>query len=86
MEKTSFVLENFGDAVGVIIAENESELMVKTTAAIQDNITADEDTKFELQIGRIGNFGEHIFLYVKYVENGLLVEDDEFRLLKLTTY
>lgn len=86
MNKITYVLEHFGDVVGVIIAENDGQLTARTAAAIDDNIEREKDGQFELHIGRIGDFGEYTDVTVKYVENGQLVTDSEFRLRKTVSY
>lgn len=86
MEKITYVLEHYGETVGVIIAENDGQLMARTAGAIDDNVERDEDSQFELHIGRIGDFGEYIDVKVKYVENGQFIEDNEFALKKVVSY
>lgn len=86
MEKITYVLEHYGDVVGVIIAENDGQLMARTAAAVCDNIERDEDGKFQLEIGRIGDFGEYINVKVVYEEDGLPVIDNEFRMIKVVNY
>ena len=86
MEKITYVLEHFGDVVGVVIAENDGELMARTATAVCDNIERDEDGKFELHIGRIGDFGEYIDVKVVYQKDNLIINENEFSLKKVVSY
>ena len=86
MEKITYILEHFGESVGVIIAENDGQLMARTAAAVCDNIERDDDSQFELTIGRIGDYGEYIDVKVKYVEDGSLINTDGFSLKKVVSY
>lgn len=86
MEQETYVLEHFGEVVGVIIAENEGQLLARTAGAVQDNIEADEDGKFSIEIGRIGDYGEATFVAVSYAKNDILIYDNHFFLKKTVLY
>ena len=88
MKQTTFVLTNQGSPCAVIIAneENTTEFETKVSQAIKEEVVADEDTQFELQIGTIGDWGEDIEIKTTYVNNGELITDDEFQLRKLVSY
>ena len=82
----TYVLSHYGEVVGVIIAENEGELLARTAGAVQDNIEADEDGQFSIEKGVLGDFGEGTFIKVMYVNEGELIIDDEFNLTKTVSY
>lgn len=82
----TYVLEHFGDVVGVIIADNDGQLTARTAAAVCDNIERDEDGKFELHIGRIGDYGENTNVKVVYTSNNIVVTDNDFFLRKTVNY
>ena len=86
MEKITYVLEQYGDAVGVIICENDGQLMARATASILDNIDKDEDGDFEVHIGRHGDFGEQTKVSVVYKVSGVRYVDDSFMLFKTVNY
>ena len=87
MEKEeTYVLSHYGEVVGVIIAENEGQLLARTAGAVQDNIEADEDGQFSIEKGVLGDFGEGTFIKVMYVNEGELIIDDEFNLTKTVSY
>lgn len=85
MEKTGYVLSYYGNAVAIIIAD-ETELKEKVATAIKEEVCAETDAQFELTIGRMGDWGEDVRLATRYVNDGSLVEDNEFKLTKLVTY
>ncbi len=82
----TYVLEHFGDVVGVIIAENSGQVMIRTAAAVNDNIEVDEGGLFEIHIGREGDFGENTTVKVRYASNSIIVEDNDFVLRKTVNY
>lgn len=83
MKNTNYILRNeFGKSVAIISASNEKELKEKTSAAIKMEVSAEEDGQFELQIGRVGDYGEDTLIKTKYVQDGLLITDDGFSLVK----
>ena len=87
MEKTNYILrDEFGKCVAIISASNEKELKEKTAVAIKMEVSAEEDGQFELEIRRIGDYGEDTLTFVQYVQDGLLITDGGFSLVKTVTY
>lgn len=87
MEKINYILrDEFGKCVAIISASNEKELKEKTAVAIKMEVSAEEDGQFELEIRRIGDYGEDTLTFVQYVQDGLLITDGGFFLVKTVTY
>jgi hypothetical protein len=86
MSKTSYILTYFRKPVAVINAESQADLKQKTTRAIQEHLSVENDSQFELSIGRIGDWGEETQVTAKYVDEGSYVTDDEFTLIKTVSY
>lgn len=80
MEKEAYILKQLGRSVAVIIADNPTQLLKKTTQAIEVEI--DEDG-FELILGRIGDFGENTEVVIDLKGGGF---NDEFTLMKTIFY
>ena len=49
-------------------------------------LLAEEDGQLEISIDRIGDWGESTPIKSKYVQDGFLVDDNEFSLIKTITY
>lgn len=87
MEKnTHFVLTAKASIVAVIIADNETELKEKLATAIKEEVNADSDGQFELTLGRLGDWGESAYVRALYVADDVLVDDDDFELIKTICY
>lgn len=86
MEKIAYILLYFGKAVAVIMAATEEELKAKLKDAIQEEACAEKDGQFSLELGRIGDWGEDTTIKTSYVNDGALVEDNEFTLMKTVSY
>lgn len=86
MEKTTYILVYQGNPVAVIIAGDDFELTNKLGKAIQEEVSAEEDGQLEISIDRIGDWGESSPIKSKYVQDGFLVDDNEFSLIKTITY
>lgn len=86
MEKTAYILVYQGNPVAVITAGDDFELTNKLGKAIQEEVSAEEDGQLELSIDRIGDWGETTPIKAKYVQDGFLVDDNEFNLIKTVIY
>lgn len=88
MKKIAFVVEHFGDTVGVItlFGENVDDIRPKLESAVRDNVEVDKDTVVHVGIGLVGDYGENTKVVIKYVNEGELIEDDEFVLRKTVLY
>jgi hypothetical protein len=86
MKKTAYILKYHGQGVAVILAENDSELKEKLKDAIQEEAVAEKDAQFSLKLGEMGDWGEDTTIKTSYVNDGELVEDDEFTLMKTVSY
>ncbi len=86
MEKIAYILLYFGKAVAVIMAASEEELKNKLKDAIQEEACAEKDGQFELGLEELGDWGETSTIFTKYVNDGALVEDNEFTLMKTVSY
>jgi len=88
--KIAFVLSYFRNPVAVIIVDeksfNSTELRSKLETAIKEEVSADEDTQFELRLNWIGDWGETCPLSVTYVTDGVQLVDEEFTLMKTVMY
>jgi hypothetical protein len=49
-------------------------------------VSAEEDGQLEVSIDRIWDYGETISVKSRYVQNGLLIDDNEFALTKTVSY
>lgn len=86
MKKTTYILNYYGKGVAVIIAENETELKEKLKVAIQEEACAEKNAQFSLALGEMGDWGEDTNIKTSYVNDGELVEDNEFTLVKTVSY
>lgn len=86
MEKTTYILVYQGNPVAVITAGDEFELTNKLGKAIQEEVSAEEGGQLEISIDRIGDWGESTPIKSKYVQDGFLVDDNEFSFIKTITY
>jgi hypothetical protein len=86
MEKTAYILSYQGNPVAVITAASTFELSTKLTEAIQEEVSAEKDGQFEASVGRIGDWGETTPIKAQYVQDGLLIDDNEFELTKTVSY
>jgi len=86
MEKTTYILSYQGNPVAVITAGDDFELTKKLGKAIQEEVSAEEDGQLECSIDRIGDYGEKTPIKAKYVQDGFLVDDNEFELVKTVSY
>lgn len=86
MEKTTYILVYQGNPVAVIIAGDDFELTNKLGKAIQEEVSAEEDGQLNISIDRIGDWGETTPIKARYVQDGFLVDDNEFSLIKTITY
>ena len=86
MEKTTYILSYQGNPVAVITAGDDFELTNKLGKAIQEEVSAEEDGQLECSIDRIGDYGETIPVKSRYVQDGFLVDDNEFELTKTVSY
>lgn len=86
MKKTTYILSYHGNPCAVIITEKESELEGKLKTAIQEEVSAEKDAQFSLNIKRMGDWGEKTEIKTSYVNDGELVEDNEFTLVKTVSY
>jgi hypothetical protein len=86
MSKTSYVLSHNGSPVAIVNAESNENLKEKVSRAIKEEVCAEPDGQFELTIGRIGDWGEDINIKTAYVNDGYLINDDDFVLTKLVSY
>ena len=82
-EPVIFILKRFSAPVSVIIASNEEELVVKLKMAIMAEVYAEIDGQFSLR-GDINTleWGETADITVEYVQDGSLITDSEFSLMK----
>lgn len=86
MKTTTYILKHYGQAVAVIVTENEGQLNDKVKTAIQEEVGAEKDGQFSLNISRMGDWGEDTPIKTTYVSDGELIEDDEFKLMKTVSY
>jgi hypothetical protein len=87
MEKINYILKDeLGQGIAIISASNEKELKEKTATAIKMEVSSEEDGQFDLEIRRIGDYGEDTKTFVQYVQDGLLITDGGFSLVKTVTY
>ncbi len=80
MKKETYILECLGNSVAVITASNPTQLLKKTTQAIEAEIDEDE---IEVVLGYIGDWGEKTEVMI-YLSGGGL--NDEFTLIKTISY
>jgi hypothetical protein len=86
MEKIVYILIYQGNPVAVITAGDDFELTKKLGKAIQEEVSAEEDGQLECSIDRIGDYGETTPIKSRYVQDGCLVDDNEFALMKTVSY
>jgi len=86
MKKTTYILNYYGKGVAVILAENETELKEKLKTAIIEEACAEKDGQFSLSLSDMGDWGEDTNIKTSYVNDGALVEDNEFTLVKTVSY
>lgn len=86
MKKENYILKYQGSPIAVISAASEDELKNKIAIAIKEDVSAEHDGQFELSLGRVGDWGEDTLIKTKYVQDGLLITDGEFSLIKTITY
>lgn len=88
--KIAFVLSYFNNPVGVIVVDemdlDSTNLRSKIEEAIKEEVTADDDSQFELRLHWIGDYGETSKLSVTYVTDGVQLVDDEFTIMKTVMY
>lgn len=86
MAKTNYILTYQGEPKAIISIDNEKDFKDKISLAIKEEVCAEKDAQFELQIGRLGDWGEKTNIKTKYVQDGLLITDEEFSIIKSITY
>ncbi|MEK6829807.1 MAG: hypothetical protein AABY15_06835 [Nanoarchaeota archaeon] len=86
MKKPTYILNHYGKGVAVILAENDLELKEKLKTAIQEEAVAETDGQFSLEIGEMGDWGEDTEIKTSYVNDGALIEDNDFTLVKTVSY
>jgi PHP family Zn ribbon phosphoesterase len=87
MEKSYYVLKSsFDNDVAIVSASNEKELNVNTERAIREEVNAAVDGKFNLSIGRLGDYGEYTEVKASYVQGKHFIKDEFFYLIKTVTY
>ncbi len=86
MKKETYILKHYGDAVAVILAADEAELKEKLKPAIQEEVSAEKDGQFSLTVAALGDWGEDTKIKTSYVNEGELVDDDEFTVMKTVSY
>lgn len=86
MKNIAYILIYMGNPVAAIIAQNETEVEPKLKDAIQEEVGAEKDAQFSLNIPRMGDWGEQVSINTSYVQEGTLIEDNEFKLMKTVTY
>lgn len=86
MKKTAYILSYHGNGCAVILATNETDLKDKLKEAIQEEASAEKNAQFSLSLERIGDWGETTNIRTCYVNDGELVEDNEFTLTKTVLY
>jgi len=86
-EPVTFILKRFDDPVGVIVASTSEELAVKIKKAIMVEVYADTEGQFSAR-GDIDtlSWGETANITVEYVQDGSLINDSEFSLMKTIHY
>ena len=86
MTKIAYILKYYGNAVAVIMAQDEAELKEKLKTAIQEEAVAEKDGQFSLKMETVGDWGEDTKIATSYVNDGELVEDNEFSIMKTVSY
>ncbi len=86
MKKIAYILNYMGRAVAVIMAADENELKEKLKPAIQEEVGAEVDAQFSLKLETLGDWGEDTKLKTSYVNDGELIEDNEFTIMKTVSY
>ena len=86
MKKIAYILSYMGRAVAVIMAADENELKEKLKPAIQEEVGAETDTQFTLGLEEVGDYGETSTIFTQYVQDGALIDDNEFTVMKTVDY
>lgn len=86
MTKIAYILNYMGSGVAVIMAADENELKEKLKPAIQEEVGAEKDAQFSVDFVRLGDWGETTKLKTSYVQDGELIEDGEFTIVKTVSY
>ena len=86
-EPITFILKRFGAPVGVIVASTSEELAVKIKKAIMVEVYADTEGQFSARVDiDTLDWGETANITVEYVQDGSLITDSEFSLMKTIHY
>jgi len=89
METIAYVLRYNGWVAAVILATSIEELETKLKTAIIEEVGAEPDKQFSVGNVPLANsvvWGETIKIKTSYVQDGFLVEDNEFTLTKTVSY
>ena len=87
MEKTAYILLHFDKPCGVILASDEVEFDQKLETAIRNEIELDDDSnQFSIYHSNIGDWGETCTIEVQYVNEGELLIEQEFSIIKTVKY
>lgn len=82
----TYILSQYGKPVAVIQSPITSLLKEKIKTAIIEEVGADKDCQFECFNFNLPDYGETVNLKVRYVNDGLLIADDEFSLMQTVCY
>lgn len=82
----TYILSLHGKPVAVIQSPITSLLKEKIKTAIIEDVSADKDGQFEFSNFNIPDYGESVNLKVRYVQDGLLIADDEYSLMQTVCY
>lgn len=88
LEPKSYVLLHFDHVIGVINATTFEELKSKLNTAIIENINVDNDSApiSITFIDPIGDYGDTTQIEASYVNDGELVSDQEFSIMRTCIY
>lgn len=86
MTKSTYVLIYGLKVVAVILADKEPELKKKISRAIKDETCAETDGQFFLKLGEERGLCYERRITCEYVNNGCLITDQEFKIIKTTLY
>lgn len=90
--KTDYILFKNGTAKAVISAENQKELGQKTALAVQTEEQTDDRNDNSVQKTYVqfpeymGDWGEDTQIVAVYVQNGFLITDTDYTLMKCISY
>lgn len=87
--QNTFILSYFKKPVAVIQIDGNDSVKSfedKLKKAIIEEVSADADAQFELKMQTLGDYGETTNLDARYVQDGFLVRDTEFSLMKTVCY